>query len=463
MGRSFAQDVVRVYTGSGIPGFTPSDIGDLYIDTATDNSYRAVGTDSAADWQLVSTATGSATWGSITGTLSTQTDLQNALNAKADTSSLAAVATSNDYNDLINKPDLTVLNEVEVYANFAAFPGTGASDRVYIATDTGYMYRWTGSAYAQLTDQTAIWGQITGTLSNQTDLQSALDGKSNTGHTHVAANVTDFSEAVDDRVAALLQAGANITLTYDDVSNTLTIASTGGDGGATVTTGTTAPASTPSALGDFYINTNTGELWIATGTASSADWKYQAVSPDADLAETVEDIIAAALVAGTGIGISYNDAGDQITISNTAVSTLATPSTDHTSTGPTESGFAGEALSAITCVRYYNNGTVARWYYASGANEADASGRLGLTLTAAAAAGDAITVAPLRPGEIFRDDSFAFPATSIGDPVYLNTVDGNWTRDVSGFTTGQAVRVVGYVHATNAVYIDPEKTPLIIE
>lgn len=36
------------------------------------------------------------------------------------------------------------------------------------------------------------------------------------------------NEQVDDRVAALLQAGANITLTYNDVANTLTIASSGG-------------------------------------------------------------------------------------------------------------------------------------------------------------------------------------------------------------------------------------------
>ena len=32
---------------------------------------------------------------------------------------------------------------------------------------------------------TAVWGGITGTLSNQSDLQTALNGKSNTGHTHV--------------------------------------------------------------------------------------------------------------------------------------------------------------------------------------------------------------------------------------------------------------------------------------
>lgn len=40
-----------------------------------------------------------------------------------------------------------------------------------------------------------------------------------------------LNELVDDRVAALLTAGANVTLTYDDAANTLTIAASGGGGG----------------------------------------------------------------------------------------------------------------------------------------------------------------------------------------------------------------------------------------
>lgn len=50
-------------------------------------------------------------------------------------------------------------------------------------------------------------------------------------HTHVAADVTDFAEAVDDRVSSLLVAGSNVTLTYNDAGNTLTIAASSGSGG----------------------------------------------------------------------------------------------------------------------------------------------------------------------------------------------------------------------------------------
>lgn len=75
----------------------------------------------------------------------------------------------------------------------------------------------------------ASWGGITGTLSAQTDLQTALNAKVNT---------STLSESIDDRVAALLTAGTNITLTYNDAGNTLTIAASGGaglSGQATVT------------------------------------------------------------------------------------------------------------------------------------------------------------------------------------------------------------------------------------
>lgn len=41
-----------------------------------------------------------------------------------------------------------------------------------------------------------VWGAITGTIGSQTDLQTALNGKSDTGHTHVAANVTDLAATV---------------------------------------------------------------------------------------------------------------------------------------------------------------------------------------------------------------------------------------------------------------------------
>lgn len=51
-------------------------------------------------------------------------------------------------------------------------------------------------------------------------LKSALS--SNPGHVHTASAISNFDEAVDDRVAALIQNGTGISWTYDDGAGTLT-------------------------------------------------------------------------------------------------------------------------------------------------------------------------------------------------------------------------------------------------
>lgn len=82
------------------------------------------------------------------------------------------------------------VDDVLEYANLAAFPGTGESGKIYVALDTSRTYRWGGSTYVELTDSTAVWGSISGVLANQTDLASALSGKSDTGHTHAYSSLT---------------------------------------------------------------------------------------------------------------------------------------------------------------------------------------------------------------------------------------------------------------------------------
>lgn len=42
------------------------------------------------------------------------------------------------------------VDDVLEYANLAAFPGVGASGVLYVTLDTGKIYRWTGSVYAEI-------------------------------------------------------------------------------------------------------------------------------------------------------------------------------------------------------------------------------------------------------------------------------------------------------------------------
>ena len=208
----------------------------------------------------------SATWGSIAGTLSGQTDLQNALNAKQSLSEkgqvngyasidgsgtiplseipVGAVNTVDSVagktgdvtlnkNDVglsnvdntsdANKPiststqaalDLKIdlsqkgasngvatlngsglipaiqlpsfVDDVLEFADLASFPVTGETGKIYVALDTSFTYRWGGSSYILLENGAAIWGNIGGTLADQTDLQAALDAKQSTNQKGLA-------------------------------------------------------------------------------------------------------------------------------------------------------------------------------------------------------------------------------------------------------------------------------------
>ena len=78
-----------------------------------------------------------------------------------------------------------------------------ATDKEYVCTDST-----NGAAVWVETTSTggaSTWGTITGTLSTQTDLQSALNAKANSVHTHVEADITDLDKntvaEVDAKVA----------------------------------------------------------------------------------------------------------------------------------------------------------------------------------------------------------------------------------------------------------------------
>jgi len=104
--------------------------------------------------------------------------------------------------------DINIPSQVKNYANLAGFPVTGALKTIYIAEDTNKTYRWTGSAYVEISATAAsTWGAITGTLSAQTDLQTALNAKV-TGNTAITG-ATKTKVTYDSK--GLVTAGADAT------------------------------------------------------------------------------------------------------------------------------------------------------------------------------------------------------------------------------------------------------------
>lgn len=127
------------------------------------------------------------------------------------------------------------VDDVLEYANQAAFPGTGATGIIYVALDTNKVYRWSGSAYVEIspspgstdavpegatnlyfTDararaavvQDTISDAVTDRAPSQNAVFDALAGKANTNHTHTIANVTGLQVALDGKAVYTPNASA---------------------------------------------------------------------------------------------------------------------------------------------------------------------------------------------------------------------------------------------------------------
>ena len=137
------------------------------------------------EWVTGGGGGGSAIWGGIAGTLSNQTDLQTVLDAKAPSSGISPSAISGTAVITID-PRLSD-SRTPTGAASGDLGGTYPSPIVVklqgysVATAapiTGQSLGWTGSEWSAVTPLSVVsWGAITGTLANQTDLQSALDAK----------------------------------------------------------------------------------------------------------------------------------------------------------------------------------------------------------------------------------------------------------------------------------------------
>ena len=284
--------------------------------SATDTKYTA-GTNITIDGNNVISATGStgaSAWGDITGTLSNQTDLQNALNAKQDT--------------LV------------------------AGDNIII---NGNTISSTGGGSASLN-----WGNIAGTLSNQTDLQNALDGKqaslstaqlnaANSGAT--SAKVTGYDSHVADTDIHVTSSQKSAWSAKQDAissSNKLSasLVATDSDAQFVSASDKTAWNAKQDAISD--INTIRTNATAGAGAASTIAGYGDIVTHNAsEFLTEHQDISGKANTADLGAAAfsnSYNDLNDKPTIPtvNNAKLTIQ-------KNGTTVKTFTANASSNVTC------------------------------------------------------------------------------------------------------------------
>lgn len=236
---------------------------------------------------------------------------QTALNTKVNTSSVGAVngVASLDSGGKVPSAQLpSYVDDILEFVNFAGFPGTGETGKIYIAQDTNYTYRWSGSAYVAISiagsgavsSVNSKTGVVTitaadvglGNVDNTSDInkpisaatQTALDGKAALSHTHtytkadvglnLVDNTSDASKPISTATQTALNAKVNTSL-LGTVNGVATLDATG-----------KVPASQlPSFVDDVleYVNAaafpatgSSGIIYMAVDTNSVYRWSGSA-------------------------------------------------------------------------------------------------------------------------------------------------------------------------------------------
>ncbi len=110
------------------------------------------------------------------------------------------------------------VDDVEEYATYAGFPGTGEAGKIYVDLATGDIYRWSGSAYVQINDAVSsadqatrlatartisLGGDVTGSASFDGTVDITITAAvADDSHDHTIANVDGLQTALDGKLAS---------------------------------------------------------------------------------------------------------------------------------------------------------------------------------------------------------------------------------------------------------------------
>ena len=147
------------------------------------------------------------------------------------------------------------VDDVLEYANLAAFPGTGETGKIYVALDTNKTYRWSGSAYIEIS-------------ASPGSTDAVPEGVTNLYFTPARAQAAVTAISGNAGTATKLQTARSITMTghgswtvnFDGSANvtaSMTLANDltfPGTGGISVPTGTTAQRPASPTNGQFRYN-----------------------------------------------------------------------------------------------------------------------------------------------------------------------------------------------------------------
>lgn len=202
-----------------------------------------------------------------------------------------------DSNGLVPTSQLpSYVDDVLEYASQSAFPATGETGKIYVALDTNLTYRWSGSAYVEISPSLAL-GETSSTAyagnkgKANADAIAAL--QTTVGSLATVATTGDYDDLIDkptipDGLADLTD-DVNISsptdgqvLKYDGTSSKW-VNGTGGGGGASALNDLTDVTITSATDGQVLKYDSTSSKWInSTGSSAGVEltWaEYQQLSP----------------------------------------------------------------------------------------------------------------------------------------------------------------------------------------
>ena len=315
--------------------------------------------DGAIEWKSI--VIPQTSWGNITGTLSNQADLFNALSGKANSSHTHTKSEITDFShnhderyytedeidsklnsklnsslkganngiaelDSIGKVPSSQLpsyvDDVLEFNSQSNFPSTGETGKIYIAKDTNKTYRWSGTNYVEISSSLAL-GETSSTAYRGDRGKIAYDHSQAThAPTNAEANQNAFSNitvgtttiAADSKTDTFtLAAGSNVTLTPDATNDKITITATD----------TTYSSKSAASSGTDVSLVTTGEkyTWNNKGTYS----KPSSGIPKTDLASAVQTSLGKADTALQ----NHQDISGKENISNKVTSWSTTTTDSH--------------------------------------------------------------------------------------------------------------------------------------
>ena len=199
-------------------------------------------------------------------------------------------------------------------------------------------------------------------------------------------------------------------------------------------------ASTPGALTDVEPGSNVQMMGVVLSATSIFIWIDLTVGETA-LQNIVEDLTP--------------QLGGPLEMNEKTILVDAVLTDDHSWTGPTQSITVGENVAIFDTLYLKSDG---KYWKIDADAEATAKGKIVMATAAISADASGIVLLPSALSFI-RDDSTAkWTVTAAGNEMYLSTAVGELTNDVSGYTTGDIVRIAGYMETAVILNFDVDKT-----